>query len=406
MIAEGIRTSIESKKYTDTTAILKSMKEHQPTIGSIYVAVTENDNYKIVARTDDAPVTLAQNDSLQLSIIFSRARSAAKRIDRQTDNGEAKGWNVITPLLAANSTKVEAAVSTDVLTSDTEELIAKTLLTSFELTAITAAIIIALLFHHLRFVGYADLLRRQKEVNQTMGDFLSVATHELKAPMSIIKGNLANILDDTYGQTSLELKEPLNVALLQTERLNNLVQDLLNVGRIEQGRINFDMQNVDIKAIIETLVKNYSMPATTKGLQLSYVPEGAHVVFADAGRVQEIMTNLIDNAVKYTASGSVTVTHRSENSRLITSVRDTGHGMTEAERDRLFQRFYRIKNEHTEGIPGTGLGLWIIKQYVEKMGGRISVSSIIGAGTEFVVELPFTKDMPTGTKSEGTTPEA
>lgn len=390
LIAEGIRSSIENKKYTETTAILKSIKEHQPSIGSIYVAIPYESTYKIVARTDDAMETLGQNDTLQLSIIFSRSRSAAKRIDGQTAEGQdIKGWNVISPLQSAGSDKVEAAISTNVLTSDTEELIAKTLVNSFELTAVTMIIVIALLFHHLRFVSYADLLRRQKEVNQTMNDFLSVATHELKAPMSIIKGNIANIIDSTYGAVPEAMLEPLNVAVTQTDRLKNLVQDLLNVSRIEQGRISIELQPVDIKNTIDTIIHNYAQPAQTKGLQLTYNAVDVKTVYADAGRVQEILTNLIDNAIKYTPSGSVIISHRVEDSKLITSIRDTGPGMTEAERGRLFQRFYRVKNEHTDGIPGTGLGLWIIKQYAEKMNGRINVSSIVGAGTEFTVSLPI-----------------
>ena len=389
IIAEGIRTSIESKKYQDTTAILKSIKVHQPSIGSIYVVVPSNTSYKIVARTDDALDTLGQNDSLQLSIIFDRSRSAAKRIDGQNADGQdVKGWNVISPLQAQNSSAVEAAISTNVLTSDTEELISKTLVNSFELTAVTAVIIIMLLFHHLRFVGYANLLRRQKEVNQTMSDFLSVATHELKAPMSIIKGNIANILDNTYGAFPEALKTPLGVAVTQTDRLKNLVQDLLNVSRIEQGRINFELENVDVGTIIDTIIQNYTQQAKEKGLELLYNREGVKTVFADAGRVQEIMTNLIDNAIKYTLKGSVVVSHRQEGSQLVTSVRDSGAGMTKAEQERLFQRFYRIKNQNTEGIPGTGLGLWIIKQYAEKMGGKIDVSSIVGSGTEFTFALP------------------
>jgi signal transduction histidine kinase len=115
------------------------------------------------------------------------------------------------------------------------------------------------------------------------------------------------------------------------------------------------------------------------------------MVLADPGRVQEIMTNLIDNAVKYTAKGTVTISHRQQGNALVTSVVDTGHGMTAEESSRLFQRFYRVKNDSTQGIPGTGLGLWIIKQYAEKMNGKLTVNSIVDVGTEFAVQLPLVK---------------
>jgi signal transduction histidine kinase len=112
-------------------------------------------------------------------------------------------------------------------------------------------------------------------------------------------------------------------------------------------------------------------------------------VRADAGRVQEIFTNLIDNAVKYTASGTITIKHHTEKQYLVTSVRDTGNGISAEHRERLFQRFYRVQTEETKGISGTGLGLWIIKQYIEHMGGKIEVDSLVGSGTEFIVYLPL-----------------
>ena len=152
----------------------------------------------------------------------------------------------------------------------------------------------------------------------------------------------------------------------------------------------FDLlQSVDVKNLITNLLQNYQQLAAKKGLTLTYEPTTVPAVLADPGRVQEIMTNLIDNAVKYTAAGGVTITHRVQGKMLLTSVIDTGHGMTPEESARLFQRFYRVRNDDTKDIPGTGLGLWIIQQYAEKMNGTIRVSSIVGVGTEFSVLLPL-----------------
>jgi signal transduction histidine kinase len=389
VIAESVRTLIEKHDYKAATEQIRSLQKQQPGLGDVFVAIQTNDGFSVVSSTSTSAVSLSQNDRLQLSIIFDRARSAAKRIDATTSDGQqVKGWNVITPLLSSKQ-KVEAAVSTNVITSDTEALIDNTLTTSFIVTGISVLAIIALLLHHMRIVGYADLLRRQKEVNQTMSDFLGVATHELKAPMSIIKGYIANVLDGMYGEVAEPLKEPLNIAISQTQRLNVMVQDLLNVSRIEQGRLSIDLQPVDMTIMINTVLTNYQQRAAEKGLKLVYTPAQVPAVLADAGRVEEIMTNLIDNAIKYTATGSVTISHRVQGNNLITAVVDTGNGMTPAETARLFQRFYRVKNDFTKDIPGTGLGLWIIKQYAEKMNGKLNVSSIVGVGTEFSVELPL-----------------
>ena len=294
VMAESLRSAVESNNSSQISEQIINIKKQQPSIGSIFVVTKNSDGFEIAARTDDALQKLSQNDKLQLSIIFDRARSTAKRFDvTLADGSTVNGWNVITPLVdASDKTKVEAAISTNVLTSDTQELIDKTLMISFIVTGITVLIIIVLLFHHLRFVGYANLLRRQKEVNQTMSDFLSVATHELKAPMTIIKGYITNVIEGNYGSIEEKVKEPLGIAVAQTERLNNLVQDLLSVSRIEQGRINFEMTNVDVKTIVTTLVKSYADKASSAGLELIYLPQDVPLIYADEGRVQEIMTNL------------------------------------------------------------------------------------------------------------------
>lgn len=391
VIAESLRPSIEAGNFNQSSKQITALSQRQPSIANVYVAKRTNDGYAIVARESDAPSTLSQNDRLQLSIIFDRGRSVAKRVDARSPDGEAvKGWNVITPLLDSEG-KATAAVSSTVITSDTEELIDTTLSTSFLVTGITIVVIVGLLLHHLRYVRYADMLRRQREVNQMMSDFLSVATHELKAPMSIIKGYISNVLDGLYGNVSDKVKEPLTVAITQTDRLNNLVQDLLNVSRIEQGRLTIEPANVDISAIIRALLHNYTDTAKAKNLELIYHAEEPVMVYADQGRVQEIMTNLIDNAIKYTPKGQVTISHRIQGDSVMTFVVDTGPGMTPEESSRLFQRFYRVRNDNTKDISGTGLGLWIIKQYAEKMHGTITVNSIVGVGTEFAVELPAAK---------------
>lgn len=388
VIAESLKTSVESKKYSQTDSQILLINQQQPAIGDVVVIVRDSDNYKVVSSSKDAKTKLDKNDDIQLSIIFERARSVAKMVDLQDSEGNiSKGWNVITPILDKNQ-KVIAAVSTNVSAADTQELIDATLRISFLVTGATVILIIGLLFRHFRFASYAELLRKQKAVNQTMTDFLSVATHELKAPMTTTKGYISSILDGDYGQVDPKVVEPLNTVLKQTERLNNLVQDLLNVSHIEQGKITVEPVNVDLGGIIQNILHDYSERAQAKSLSINYETSQPVFVFADQGRVIEVMTNLIDNAIKYTPSGSVTIKHRLQGKTIITSVIDTGPGMSSEESSRLFQRFYRVKNDNTKDIPGTGLGLWIIKQYIEKMNGKISVNSIVGVGTEFTVELP------------------
>lgn len=393
VIAVDLSSSVQAKKYSIAKAQIKEINNQQPTIGQINVITRSDGEYKVVASSNDNTAKLSKNDNVQLAIIFERGRSVAKMVDLEDSQGNiTKGWNVITPIFDSKQ-KVIAAVSSNVSTADTQELIDNTLRISFLVSGAIVVLIIGLLFRHFRFASYAELLRKQKAVNQTMSDFLSVATHELKAPMTTTKGYISSILDGDYGEVNQKIVEPLNTVVKQTERLNNLVQDLLNVSHIEQGKITIEPSNFDLNEIISPIIHDYAERAQAKNLAINYAQTSPVFVYADQGRVVEVMTNLIDNAIKYTPSGSVTIKYRSTGKTVITSVVDTGPGMTTEESSRLFQRFYRVKNDNTKGIPGTGLGLWIIKQYIEKMNGKISVNSIVGVGTEFSVELPGGKQV-------------
>jgi two-component system phosphate regulon sensor histidine kinase PhoR len=261
-----------------------------------------------------------------------------------------------------------------------------TLNTSFVVLAIITIVIVLLLLHHFKFVEYAELFRKQKELDQMKDDFISIATHELKAPMTVIKGYLSMALETKLA------KDPegmVKTAFDQTDRLNRLVTDLLDVSRIEQGRTKYNITQVDLPHTIGPMMGTFEVKARDKDLKLAYKPpESLPRVMADPDRVTEIFTNLIDNAIKYSLRGTVVVAHEVTKTGVVTTVTDTGIGMTPEEQTRLFQRFYRAQNSDTKEIAGTGLGLWIIKQYIERMGGTIQVTSERGKGTTFTVALP------------------
>lgn len=391
IIAQSSVDLIENQDFEKISANLNSFEESQPAIMQSMLIVRENDELKIAARSASAPETIGKEIQIGIEIAFNNKQVISSRIDttdRKSNNAQA--WNTETPVISNN--KVIAVISTSFLTVDAQETIDQAYKTSILILAISIILIIAMLFRHFRLVGYAQLLTKQKELNQTMSDFLSVATHELKSPTTIIKGYLSNVIEGDFGEVTPEIKEQIQIALSQTDRLNSLVQDLLNVSRVEQGRIEYKFSAVDTTKVIKTIVDNYRPIAEEKGLKLIYEPlQNLPLVRADEGRVQEVFTNLIDNAIKYTAEGSVTIEQRDEKGYLITNIRDTGFGMSPEAKDRLFQRFYRIKTDKTQGISGTGLGLWIIKQYIEAMNGTIYVESMENVGSNFIVRLEKNK---------------
>lgn len=389
VIAESARADIVAKRYDVLQRSFTALEKAQPAIKATSVIVEQDGQLTQAVRTATAPEKMSANSALQARIAFERKRPIAKLMDVEYDGRKAQAWNVVTPVLSDTGTVI-AAVSTNTVTTDAMEAINKAYSTSFMILIGSVVVIVGMLFRHFRLVTYVRLLAKQREVNQTMSDFLSVATHELKAPTTVIKGYISNVLDGTAGPITDDARQQLMVAFSQTDRLNELVQDLLNVSRIEQGRVSYTMRAVDSRALLGMIVGNYQPIAAAKGVTLSIETlDPMPAVYCDEGRLQEIYTNLIDNAIKYTAKGMVTIGQRVEKDRVITNVRDTGFGMSPDAKRRLFQRFYRIKTDQTQNISGTGLGLWIIKQYIEAMGGTIEVESIEGVGSNFIVALPI-----------------
>ena len=391
ILAAALEQQIIKSDTTGLVTTLNAVEKAEPDVSALQVVKINTGDPIIIAHTDSAPSELNDSAKIQAKVVYERKQPVARLVATNSEGKTVQAWSVATPIIGSNNTVV-AIVFSSVATAAAQAAIDSAFLQAFIVLLVSIIIIIVLLFRHFRLVGYIQLLAKQKELNQTMSDFLSVATHELKAPTTIMKGYIANVIDGTFGPISNDIKEQLTVALGQTDRLNSLVQDLLNVSRVEQGRVEYKYEPVDTTAVINTIVHNYAPIAREKGLELVFEPRtDIPAAKSDAGRVQEIFTNLIDNAVKYTPSGNVTVFQTNDGTMVKTTVNDTGLGMSKDAQKRLFQRFYRVKTEQTKNISGTGLGLWIIKQYIESMGGTITVASSEGQGTSFEVCLPINR---------------
>lgn len=387
VFAISVQDYLAQDQKDQATQRIRVLTETQKELQNVAVIAKNESGYEVFAAQGTYD-QLSSSDLLQFDIVYTHKWPVAKSVlATKADGSKGRAWNVTSPVFDGEQ-NVIGIVTSDYLTADINEKFDATLNRSLIIMVVSAVAVVILLFNHFRFIGYADLLRKQKAVNQTMNDFLSVASHELKAPMSIIKGYISNVMDGDHGEVSDDAKKQLGVAVSQTERLKELVQDLLNVSRIEQGRIKIEIQPVNVTKTINLIVDQYKQRAADKGIVIKFEEaETEHWVHGDPGRLQEVFTNLVDNAVKYSVRGEVTIYVKQSGKNKTFAVRDTGIGMSAEERKRLFQRFYRIKNDKTKEISGTGLGLWIIKQYIEKMGGSISVDSLEGAGSEFQVTL-------------------
>ena len=255
---------------------------------------------------------------------------------------------------------------------------------------IVTLLILFLFFRHSKIIDYMDLYKKLKEVDQLKDDFVSMASHELRTPLTIIRGYAEFI--NAAPELSPKTKDFVSKIDISTKELDLLVSDILDVSRIDQGRMIFKMEKINPNETIEKVVTSFALPAEEKGLKISFDKSKMkkdQYINIDLDRLKQILVNLIGNAVKYTIKGEIVVKEYEEKERLYIRVIDTGMGMTEEEKTRLFEKFYRIRTDETKDIRGTGLGLWITFKMIKEMNGNISVESIKGVGSHFIVSFPL-----------------
>jgi signal transduction histidine kinase len=231
---------------------------------------------------------------------------------------------------------------------------------------------------------------RLKALDQLKSDFLSDVAHELRTPLTSIKGYLDCLLDGTAGEIAPAQKGFLETVRSNTERITRLIGDLLDLARIEAGRVDFHPARLSLPDIVEEVINLLRIPAAEKGIDLAgAVPEADLVVDADRDKLHQILLNLIHNAVKFTpAGGSVRVrAERGSERTVVIVVDDTGEGIAPEDLGQVFEKFYQGGDPGPKS-KGSGLGLTITKKLVELHGGAIRVTSEPGRGSAFVVTLP------------------
>ena len=231
-----------------------------------------------------------------------------------------------------------------------------------------------------------------QDLDKAKTDFLNVASHELKTPLTAISAYL-EILDDYKGQFNKDQLQGLDAIKRNSNQLKTLIGNILEISRLDSGRFDLNISDVDIKEKVISLVDNLKILSDNKHIKLKYDCDGVGVISTDAMRFEEILNNLVGNAIKFTEKGSVTVKTEygtgKEKGFIVVSVIDTGVGIAEDKMNNLFQKFYQVDATISRKYGGTGLGLSITKKMIELQDGKISVSSSEGKGTTFRFTLPI-----------------
>ncbi len=234
---------------------------------------------------------------------------------------------------------------------------------------------------------------RLKELDQLKSEFLSLATHQIRAPLTAIKGYASLLLEGDYGELAPETRGAVNTIFQSCQNLVVIVGEFLDISRIEQGRMKYEMADFDVSKLCEEVLVELKPNIEKTGLTSSFTVDDkagdkSWIVNADQGKIKQVIGNVIDNAIKYTPSGSIAITVSQKAKKVLIAVTDTGIGIDKDDIPKLFSKFTRAKDANKQNVIGTGLGLYVAKQMVEAQNGRVWVESKgKGLGSTFFIEL-------------------
>jgi signal transduction histidine kinase len=246
--------------------------------------------------------------------------------------------------------------------------------------------ILALAYWHIRLTDYRYLYIKVRKANEMKDLFTNMIAHELRAPLTAIRGYSSMIIESA---TDAEQLKNATRVKDSSERLLAIVNDLLDVARIQSGKLSVDLASFDASEIVMSVTDELRVSATEKNIVLAHIGTiENHIVMGDRKRLHQAITNLVSNAIKYTKDGTIELTLEEKYNTVEIRVKDTGMGISSEDQKKLFAPFFRVQNDDVSQITGTGLGMWITKQLIELMGAKIGVESIKGVGTHVVIKLP------------------
>jgi len=230
-----------------------------------------------------------------------------------------------------------------------------------------------------------------KKLDKTKSDFLNVTSHELRTPISSINGYVQMLLNQTLGDISLEQQNALNVILRNSNRLDSLIQDILDVSRLESGTMKFIIEKTGIQKIVDEVMETMQSSAYMKDIRINMeVEEKLPGLNIDQDRIKQVIINLVNNAIKFSPKGYIiNIRAKKEEGNILFEVQDFGRGIPKNKQKKIFETFYQVDSGKNTKFGGAGLGLSISRGIVMSHGGRIWVESTLGKGSTFRFTLPL-----------------
>ena len=234
-----------------------------------------------------------------------------------------------------------------------------------------------------------DLAIDLQRYRDTRQEFFASISHELRTPITYLEG-YAKVIKDHMYETEAEKEQYLDIIYQEAQRIQHLVDDLFELSKMEEGKTTLCMESLDLTEVVDQAVPKVALKVKDKGLALNiHRCEGLPLIVADGMRLQQIVLNLLENAVRYTEQGGIDVYLSFDADSLQLTIEDTGIGIPEEELPYIFDRFYRVEKSRSRQYGGTGLGLSIVKMLVELQGGTIHVASKLQEGTHMEIQFPL-----------------
>lgn len=393
-----VRNKARGRAIANTSSLASSLRNEKEKSDIILGAIEDG-----VVLIDDQQVIRHFNQGA--SIITGWSREEAESLDwhsvlKFTNSKGESIANDQTPIAKAFATGIGIRNSTVIMTTKS----GNSLTASFSVSPLAD--------NTKRSTGvvavFRDVSEERAEENQR-AEFISTASHEMRTPVAAIEGYLSLALNDKVATIDNRARDYLEKAHASTQHLGQLFQDLLTSAKAEDGRLANHPSVVEMGAFIEQLVQDLRFSAEKKGLFMEFlfgntdIKDASHAagakdmnkvvrplyyVHVDPDRIREVITNIFDNACKYTQEGKVSIGLTGNEGVVQMYIRDTGAGIPAEDISHLFQKFYRVDNSATRTIGGTGLGLFICRKIVELYQGRIWVESELGRGSTFYINLP------------------
>jgi len=257
--------------------------------------------------------------------------------------------------------------------------------------SVSSSVLTLLLLFTFSFTLY--IVFKQKRLSDMKGDFVNNMTHELKTPISTISLASQMLNDKTISSSDKNYDRISGIIAEESKRLGYQVERVLQMAKFDQGDLKLNFDEVSIHEIIESVISNFTLQVEAKeGMLIPSLHADNDIVYADSVHITNVISNLLDNAIKYTTEKpEIYIETVNQNGDLVVSVRDNGIGISKANQRRVFDKFFRVPTGNVHSVKGFGLGLSYVKKIIEEHEGKIIVESELGSGTTFKLNFPLNK---------------